>query len=223
MARRIDAGPRRDRIAHVIGVLLKLKLRLMLRSLLRRGGARAVAMFAFSALLLGPIWLGLSSAAYLGVMKHGPLAVAVCFGLIHLAWMGTSLVFGSYAEGFDLRLLLRYPVPPRTAFWMNVIIAPVDVSALFLLPPLVALIVGTVAQAGPVAAIFVGLASVTLLLITGSIAQALIAVLGRYLRREWTRAFIGLVFGGMFLVPAVLLRSGLLGQGRGGPVSSLAR
>jgi predicted permease len=212
-----------ERITHVIGLLLKLKLRLMFRALVRRGGMRTVLMFAFSALMLGPIWLGLSSAAYIGVVKHGPVAVALCFGLLHLAWLGTSLIFGSYAEGFDLRLLLRYPIQPRTAFWMNVIIAPVDLSALFLLPPLTALIVATVTQTGAGAGVLVALASLLLLLITGSAAQALIAVLGRYLRREWTRALIGLVIGGLFLVPAVLLRSGLLGQGRGGSVSDLTR
>jgi hypothetical protein len=206
----------------ILRILVALKARLMLRALARRGGVRAVALLLAIAAVFAPMWLGLTAAAYGAARSFGAPAVVAGLGLVHFAWIGASLMFGSFAEGFDLRLLLRYPVPPRAAFWLNVLVAPVDFVALFLLPPLGALAAGAGARAGLAAGIVVAGAGVLVLFVTTAIAQALIALLGRHLRREWTRALMGLALGVLFAIPAIGLRYLQPDAGTHGPVAQRA-
>jgi ABC-2 type transport system permease protein len=190
----------------VFPVLLALKLRLLLRTFTRKGGLQAALMMVVMAVVFAPFWLGFTSVAYFGATRFGAPAVLAGFGIIHLGWVAGSLLLGSFAEGFDLRLLLRYPVPPRTAFWLNVLVAPFEFTALFLLPPLGALAWGSGIRAGWPAGLLVAAAGLALLLITSALTQMLIALLGRFLRREWTRAIFGLLLGLIFAVPALTLR-----------------
>jgi hypothetical protein len=190
----------------VFGLLLGLKLRLMMRTLARAGGVRGILLLLVVAVSFTPVWLGMTAAAYAAARQLGAPAVVTGFGFIHLTWMSASLLLGSFAEGFDLRLLLRYPVPARTAFWLNVLVAPIDFIAFFLLPPLGGLVAGSVVRAGAAAGLAVACACVVMLFVTTAIAQALLALLGRYLRREWTRALFGLAVGAMFAAPGIMLR-----------------
>jgi hypothetical protein len=91
-------------------------------------------------------------------------------------------------------------------FWLNVLIAPLDLVSLFLVPPLVALAIAAANRAGTAAGLAVGLAALLLVLITTALSQTLLAALGRYLRREWTRALFGLLVGMVFMLPTVLMR-----------------
>jgi hypothetical protein len=204
----------------VFVTLLALKLRLLLRTFTRKGGLQALAMLVVLGLVFAPFWLGFTSIAFLGARNFGAKAVVTGLGLIHLGWVATSLLLGSFAEGFDLRLLLRYPVPPRTAFWLNVLVAPLEFTAFFLLPPLCALAVGSGLRAGMAAGVLVGLAGAGLLFITSALTQAVLAMLGRFLRREWTRAIFGLLVGVIFAGPAVALR-GAVGPRRGGSLAQV--
>src|SRR5688572_15920955 len=146
----------------LVGLKLRLTSRVFSR---RRKGALALTVVAFLLVTLtfAPMWLGLTAAAYFGARRLGSDAVAVGFGLIHITWIAGSLLLSSFAEGIDLRALLRYPVRPRSVFWLNVLIAPLDVVALFLLPPLAAMAVGTSARSGAVAGTAVAVAGVLLL------------------------------------------------------------
>jgi predicted permease len=164
--------------------------------------------------------MGFTSVAYLGAKNLGAPAVSAGFGLVHLGWAAASLLLGSFAEGFDLRLLLRYPVPPRAAFWLNVLVAPLELTAFFLLPPLGALAVGSAMRAGLGAGVLVALAGAGLLLITSALTQLLLALLGRFLRREWTRALFGLIAGLIFALPALALR-GTIGAHRTGALAQM--
>ena len=60
------------------------------------------------------------------------------------------------------------------------------------------------------------------MLITTALSQTLLAALGRYLRREWTRALFGLLVGVVFMLPTLLMR-GLERQGAGGLPPELAQ
>jgi hypothetical protein len=201
----------------VLGLLLGLKLRLMVRTVSRAGRLRGIASLLLVAVAFAPLWLGMTSVAYSSARQLGGTAVVTGFGAIHLTWMATSLLMGSYAEGFDLRLLLRYPVPPRDAFWLNVLVAPVDFVAFFLLPPLGGLVAGSAVRAGTAAGCAVAAAGIVLLFTTTAIAQVLLALLGRHLKREWTRALFGLLVGVAFIIPSIILRSG---QGAQPPAGS---
>jgi hypothetical protein len=203
-------------------ILAGLKLRLMLRALTRGGGFRGAVLLLLVAAAFAPIWLGLTSAAYSGALHLGAPAVITGFGLIQLSWIGASVLLGSFAEGFDLRLLLRYPVPPVTAFWLNVLVAPVDFVAFFLLPPLGGLAVGTATRAGLPAGIAIALAGILVLFVTTAIAQSLLALLGRHLRREWTRALFGLLIGVIFAVPGIMLRNSAHANSGVTPAAALA-
>src|SRR5439155_2402882 len=153
-------------------------------------------------------------AAYLGAARLGTPALAVGLGLVHLSWVASALLLGSFAEGFDLRVLLRYPLSPGAAFWLNLLVAPFDLVAPFLLPALVALAAGAAARAGALAGLGVALAGLLQLALTSALTQTLLSLLGRYVRREWTRAFFGVAVGLVFAVPALLLQGGV---GAGGP------
>jgi hypothetical protein len=196
-------------------LLVSLKLRLTARAFLRGRGAASVIAFVVLGVALSPVWLAMASVVFLAVRNLGAPALAAALGLIHLAWVGASLLLGAFAEGFDLRALLRYPIPPRTAFWMNVLVAPADLVALFLLPPLAAAAAGTAARAGAPAGAAVALAALVLLMITSALAQTLLAVFGRFLKREWTRAIVGLAVGLAFAAPGLLVKHEAARRGPG--------
>jgi hypothetical protein len=200
----------------MLGLLLGLKARLMVRTVARAGKLRGILSLLLVALAFAPIWLGLTSAAYSGARQLGGPAVVTGFGAIHLTWMATSILMGSYAEGFDLRLLLRYPIPPRDAFWLNVLVAPVDFVAFFLLPPLGGLVAGSAVRAGTAAGCAVAVAGIALLFTTTAIAQVLLALLGRHLKREWTRALFGLLVGIAFIIPSIVIGNAQLAHPPGG-------
>lgn len=190
-------------------VLLSLKAKLLARMFSWRH--RGVTLVAFVALGLAsaPIWSGTAAGAYLAAVRLGSPAVATGFGLVHLSWIASALLMGSFAEGFDLRGLLRYPLSPRAVFWLNVLVAPFDLVALFLLPALAALSAGAAARAGVRAGVGVALAGLLQLTLTSAVTQTLLAGLGRYVRREWTRALCGVAVGLTFAVPALLMSAGL--------------
>jgi hypothetical protein len=186
-------------------LLLQLKLRLLSRTFSGRAGATLLASF-FLALAFLPMCAGLTATAYFGARHYGAPAVAVGLGLVHVGWVAATLLLASFAEGIDMRLLLRYPVRPRSMFWLNVLIAPLDLVSLFLVPPLVALAIAAANRAGTAAGLAVALAALLLVLVTSALSQTLLAALGRYLRREWTRALFGVLVGLVFMLPTVLVR-----------------
>jgi hypothetical protein len=186
------------------GLLLALKLRLVGRTFdRRRGRASFVALFVL-ALVFAPIWVAVAATAYAAALHLGAPAVGAVIGSVHAGWVAGSLMLGSFAEGFDMSKLLRYPIRPRAAFWLNVLIAPLDLVALFVVPPLVAVVIGTVVRSGVGAGILVSIAIVVMLLTTSAVVQALLAILGRYVRREWTRALFGVLLAVAFALPTIL-------------------
>jgi hypothetical protein len=126
-------------------------------------------------------------------------------GTLHLGWLTSAFLFSAFAEGLELRALLRYPVRPSMVFALNVLLAPVDLVSLFLLPPVVAVAVASGRRAGLTAGLGVALACALTVLVTGVALHILLAALGRFLRREWSRAVAGLVFGLAFAAPSVVL------------------
>src|SRR4051794_25473883 len=176
-------------------LLLALKLRLLARALSRGRGIRTALMFVGIGLVFSPFWVGLTLGAHRAALRFGAPAAAAVLGLVHFGWVATSVLLGSFAEGFDLRTLLRFPIAARAALVVNVLVAPLDFAALFLVPPLVAAAVGTASGRGVAVALPIAAAGALIILTTAALAQTLLALLGRYLRREWTRALFGLLIG----------------------------
>jgi hypothetical protein len=184
-------------------LLLGVKVRLLGRSFLRRSAGQTVVTVVVLAAVLVPAWVGLGGAARAAVAHHGVAGGIAVLGAVHLGWLFSSFLFSAFAEGFELRRVLRYPVRPSAVFVMNVLLAPVDLVALFLLPPLVAAIATLGRVSGPGAAAGFAVAALLILLVTGTVLHILLAALGRFLRREWSRAVAGLLFGLAFAAPSL--------------------
>jgi hypothetical protein len=191
----------------MLSLLLGVKLRLMVRSLFRGGRGQNVLGLGALGLLMAPVWLGLAAAAHHAVVRHGAEGAVAVLGMAHVGWLFAAFLFSAFAEGLDLRVLLRYPVRPSTVFILNVLLAPLDLVGIFLFPPLVAAVVGAGRTAGPAAAAGVALACLLTVLVTGVVLHILLAGLGRFLRKEWSRAVAGLVMGLAFAAPSLALRS----------------
>jgi hypothetical protein len=155
--------------------------------------------------VLAPIWLGLMRAAAASVREHGADGAVAALGTLQLGWLTSAFLFSAFAEGLDLRMLLRHPVRPSLVFTLNVLLAPLDLVALFLAPPVIAVAVVSGQRAGLGAGLGVALACVLTMLVTGVALHMLLAALGRFLRREWSRAVAGLVFGLAFAAPTIVL------------------
>src|SRR2546421_4181680 len=188
----------------MLGLLLGVKMRLLGRSLLRRSPTQTVIAALVLAAVLAPLWLGVGRVAATAVARYGADGALAVLGSVHLGWLVSAFLFSAFSEGLELRTLLRYPVRPATVFVLNVLLAPFDLVALFLVPPLAAAVVASGRLAGPGAAAGVALACVLTLLTTGVALHILLAVLGRFLRREWSRAVAGLVVGLAVAAPALL-------------------
>ncbi len=202
-------------------LLLGIKARLLWRSFSRVGKARAGLLFVLILLISCPIWLGLSVAAHRAVVVHGAASVLGILVLVHLGWLFSAFLFAAFTEAFDWRTLLRFPVRPVAVFWINVVLAPVDVVAIVLLPPLAATVAAAAHVWGAASAAGVAAAAVLVVLTTAAVLQILLALLGRLLRREWSRAIAGLALGLAFAAPLLALQ-GRSAEGMQGPSVLLA-
>jgi ABC-2 type transport system permease protein len=186
-----------------LGLLLGVKVRLLVRSFARRSALQTAALVLVLLAVLVPAWTGLGGTARLAVEKSGLTGAIAVLGTVHLSWLVSSFLFSAFAEGFELRRVLRYPVRPSSVFIMNVLLAPVDLVALFLLPPLVTSVAAMARLHGAGAGIGMAVACVLTVLVTGVLLHILLAALGRFLRREWSRAVAGLLFGLAFAAPSL--------------------
>jgi ABC-2 type transport system permease protein len=184
-------------------LLLGVKVRLLGRSFLRRSAGQTLLGLVVLAAVLTPAWFGLGGAARAAVTRNGVTGGIAVLGTVHLGWLFSSFLFSAFAEGFELRRVLRYPVRPSAVFIMNVLLAPIDLVALFLAPPLVTAVTTMARTAGAGAAVGMALACVATVLVTGVVLHILLAALGRFLRREWSRAVAGLLFGLAFAAPSL--------------------
>jgi hypothetical protein len=184
-------------------LLLGVKVRLLLRSFARRSPVQTALLALVILAVLVPAWRGLGGAARAAVEKSGVTGAIAVLGTVHLSWLVSSFLFSAFAEGFELRRVLRYPVRPSAVFIMNVLLAPVDLVALFLLPPLVAAVAAMARLHGAGAALGLAVAALLTILVTGVLLHILLAALGRFLKREWMRAVAGLLFGLAFAAPSL--------------------
>ena len=184
-------------------LLLGVKLRLLLRSFARRSAGQTILLVLVLAAVLVPSWNGLGGAAGAAVTRHGATGAVAVLGAVHLGWLFSSFLFSAFAEGFELRRVLRYPVRPAAVFVLNVLLAPVDLVALFLLPPLVASVAALGRLHGAAAALGMAVGCLLTVLVTGVVLHILLAALGRFLKREWMRAVAGLLFGLAFAAPSL--------------------
>jgi ABC-2 type transport system permease protein len=184
-------------------LLLGVKLRLLVRSFARRNVRQSVLLLLVLAGVLVPSWRGLGGAARAAVTGHDIAGAVAVLGTVHLGWLFSSFLFSAFAEGFELRRVLRYPVRPVAVFVLNVLLAPVDLVALFLLPPLVATVTTMGRLHGAGAAVGMAAACLLTVLVTGVVLHILLAALGRFLKREWMRAVAGLLFGLAFAAPSL--------------------
>ena len=184
-------------------LLFGVKVRLLVRSFARRSPLQTGLLALVILAVLVPSWRALGGAARAAVEKSGVNGAIAVLGTVHLTWLFSSFLFSAFAEGFELRRVLRYPVRPAAVFILNVLLAPVDLVALFLLPPLVAGVAAMARTQGAGAALGLAAAALLTVLVTGVLLHILLAALGRFLKREWMRAVAGLLFGLAFAAPSL--------------------
>jgi hypothetical protein len=206
----------------MLWLLLGVKLRLMVRSLLRGSKIQNVVGVIVLVGLLAPVWLGLGAAARLAVGRQGAAGAVAVLGTVHFGWLVSAFLFSAFAEGLELRALLRYPVRPSVVFVINVLLAPCDLVALFLVPPLLAAVVAANRLRGAGAAAGLALAYLLAVLMTGVVLHMLLAALGRFLRRDWSRAVAGLVLGLAFATPTLALQRYITSKDRQTSAATIA-
>lgn len=153
-----------------------------------------------------PFYIGGAVAAYRGVRTLGAPAVLVALGACQIAWIYFGLLFGAMGRTFDLDRLLRYPLRPAAVYATNVLTACLEPVCLMTLPTLLAVALGAMHRAGPLAGAVALLAGVLLTLVTSALLQLLLAVLDELLEREWVRYLAITLFSFTFVGFQFLLR-----------------
>jgi len=196
-------------------LLLWLRWTMFLRTNAGRNRFTSILMPLLFAFIFAPFYVGGAFAAYEGVRTLGSPAAVVALGACQVAWIYFGLLFGAMGRSFDLDRLLRYPLRPAEVYATNTLASCLEPVCLMTLPTVVAVALGALHRAGPVAGAAALLAGLLLTLVTSALLQLLLAVLDELLRREWVRylaitlfsfTFIGLQFALRGVSRSVLAR-----------------
>ncbi|MBI5169152.1 MAG: hypothetical protein HZA61_06665 [Candidatus Eisenbacteria bacterium] len=176
---------------------LRWKLFLNSGSATQRWVSVAVAIGLF--LAFSPLWAGGAVLAWYGVREYGAPAITVTFGLCQILWLWMGVVSGALGRTFELDKFLRYPVPPRSVFVINVAASLLEPVCLMTAPALVAVAIAAAGSNGLGAGIVTAFAGLLLSLLSATVLQVVLALLDELLRRESTRYAAGIVLPLMFL------------------------
>ena len=168
-------------------LLLWLRWKTFLRSSSMGNRIAGVVLVLVTLLAFSPLWIAGAVGGWAGVSRHGTLALTVVFGACQIGWIWLELVWGALGRTFDLDVLLRHPVRPRTVFALNIVTSLFAPAPLMVLPALAGAVLGAAQRSGPAAAAGVALGAASLLLVTAGVLQVLLALLDELLRREWAR------------------------------------
>lgn len=182
---------------------LRLLLWLRWKLFVNSGSAtkRWVAVVAALALFLAasPLWVGGAVLAWFGVHKYGAPAVVVTFALCQILWLWMGVVSGALGRTFELDKFLRFPIPPRSVFVINVVASLIEPVCLLTLPTLVAVALAVADQHGAAAGAVAAFAGLLLSLLSATVLQVVLALLDELLRRDATRYAAGIMLPLMFL------------------------
>ncbi len=182
---------------------LRLLLWLRWKLFLNSGSATqrwvSVAIAAGLFLAFSPLWAGGAVLAWFGVQKFGAPAITVTFGLCQILWLWMGVVSGALGRTFELDKFLRYPVPPRSVFVINVVASLLEPVCLMTAPALVAVAIAAADVNGAAAGVVTAFAGLMLSLLSATVLQVVLALLDEVLRRESTRYAAGIVLPLMFL------------------------
>lgn len=182
---------------------LRLLLWLRWKLFVNSGSAtkRWVSVVAALALFLAasPLWAGGAVLAWLGVQKYGAPAVTVTFALCQILWLWMGVVSGALGRTFELDKFLRFPIPPRSVFVINVVASLLEPMCLMAAPTLVAVALAVADQHGAAAGLVTALAGLLLSLLSATVLQVVLALLDELLRRDATRYAAGILLPLMFL------------------------
>ena len=143
-------------------LLLWLRWKLFLNS----GSAtqRWVSVFVALALFLAfsPLWAGGAVLAWFGVQKYGAPAVTIAFALCQIVWLWMGVVSGALGRTFELDKFLRFPIPPRSVFVINVVASLLEPVCLMTVPTLVAVALAVADHNGVAAGLLTAFAGLLL-------------------------------------------------------------
>jgi len=191
-------------------LLLWLRAKTFLRSTTPGNRIGGIVFVALTLLAFSPVWIAGALGAYVGVRREGALALPVIFGACQLGWIWLELLWGALGRTFDLDVLLRYPVRPRTVFALNIVTSLLAAAPLMTMPALAGAMIGAAQSYGPLAAAGVGLGALALVLVTAALLQVLLALLDEVLRREWVRWIATAVLALSFVALQLTVRRWLL-------------
>lgn len=182
---------------------LRLLLWLRWKLFLNSGSAtqRWVSVFVALALFLAfsPLWAGGAVLAWFGVQKYGAPAVTIAFALCQIVWLWMGVVSGALGRTFELDKFLRFPIPPRSVFVINVVASLLEPVCLMTVPTLVAVALAVADHNGVAAGLLTAFAGLLLSLLSATVLQVVLALLDELLRRDATRYAAGIVLPLMFL------------------------
>lgn len=167
--------------------LLWLRWTLAWRATNLRNRIATIGLMLLLFLAFSPVIVGGAFAAYAGVIRQGPPAVVVAFGLCQLAWIWLGLLSGAMGRLFDLDQLIRYPVRTRTVYLVNLFATLTEPLAFMTLPTLIAVTLAMGQRAGLAAGAVTAMGALLLMVTTSALMQLLLALLDDLLRREWMR------------------------------------
>jgi hypothetical protein len=158
--------------------LLALKLLLTWRSIPASRRTVTLVMMAIFTLVTIPAWYGGATLTFSGVRLLGAPALVLAFASAQATWVVLVLIMNVWGEAFDMRRMLRFPVHPRMLHLSSVVMSAAELPVLFVTPGLIGAVLGVGARGGVWAGLAALVALALLFVITASLLQLLLALVG---------------------------------------------
>jgi hypothetical protein len=179
---------------NTLRLLFWLRWRIAMNTTTRRGRWAAIGITVLLALAMSPIYVGGAIGAWAYTSHAGAPALLVVFGICQFAILWVSLLTGAMGRLFELDKLKRYPLRSLDVFAINTLASLSEPIVLMTLPSLIAAALGVGRHDGGLAGLAAMAGGLTMLLITASLLQLLLALLDDLLRREWMRYVAAFLF-----------------------------
>jgi hypothetical protein len=179
---------------NTLRLLFWLRWRIAMNTTTKRGRWAAIGVTVLLALAMSPLYVGGAIGAWAYTSHAGAPALLVVFGICQFAILWVSLLTGAMGRLFELDKLKRYPLRSLDVFAINTLASLSEPVVLMTLPSLIAAALGVGRHDGGLAGLAAMAGGLTMLLITASLLQLLLALLDDLLRREWMRYLAAFLF-----------------------------